>query len=66
MHGNVILVRLEGEVELPPVIEDVDSDEKVSRPLLVLSKERVEVVGRLIKKCKDGIRPERHEKKKND
>jgi hypothetical protein len=45
VHGNIILVGLEGKVELLPVIDDIGSDEKVSRFLLVLSQERVEVVG---------------------
>jgi hypothetical protein len=40
VHGNIILV-LEGSVELVPVIDNINSDVKVSRPDLVLFKERV-------------------------
>jgi hypothetical protein len=58
VHGNIILVRLEGKVELLPIMDDIDSDEKVSRLELVLSKERVEVVGWLQEHAKIGIRPE--------
>jgi hypothetical protein len=45
VHGNIVLVRLEGNVELPPVTDDIDTDEKVGRLELVLSKERVEIIG---------------------
>jgi hypothetical protein len=51
MHGNVILV-LESKIELLPVSEDIDSDVKVSRPDLVLLKERGKVIGWLYKHAK--------------
>jgi hypothetical protein len=51
MHSNVILV-LESNIELLPVIDYIASDVKVSRPDLVLLKECVEVIGWLYKHVK--------------
>jgi hypothetical protein len=51
MHGNIILV-LESNVELLPIIDDIASDVKVSRLDLVLLKECVEVIGWLYKHVK--------------
>lgn len=48
MHGNSIIV-LESNVELLPIIEDVDSDVKVSRRDVILFEERIEVIGWLYK-----------------
>ena len=53
MHGNIILV-LESNIELLPVLDDVGSNVKVSRPDLVLLKERVKVIGWLYKHVKMG------------
>jgi hypothetical protein len=44
MHGNIILV-LESNVELLPIIDDIAPDVKVSRLDLVLLKECVKVIG---------------------
>jgi hypothetical protein len=48
MHGNIILV-MESNIELLPVIDDIDSNVKVCRPDLVLLKERGEAIGWLNK-----------------
>jgi hypothetical protein len=45
MDGNIILVCLEGSVELIPIRNNIDSDVKVSRLDFILFKERVEVIG---------------------
>lgn len=45
VHRNIILVRLESNVELSPVIDDIASDVKVGRLDLVLSKECVKIIG---------------------
>ena len=54
MYGNIILVCLESNIELLPIIDNVPSDEKVSRPDLVLLKKCVEVIGWLYKYGKIG------------
>lgn len=51
MHGNIILV-LESNVELLPIIDDIASDVKVSRLDLVLLQECVKVIGWLYKHVK--------------
>lgn len=62
MHGNIILV-LESNVELLPVVDDIGSDVKVSRPNLVLLEECVKVIGWLYKQVKMGIRTQTRHKK---
>ena len=54
MDGNIILVCLESNIELLPIIDDMPSDEKVSRPDSVLLKKCVEVIGWLYKHGKIG------------
>jgi hypothetical protein len=51
MHGNIILV-LESNVELLPIIDDIASDVKVSRLDLVLLKECGKGIGWLYKHVK--------------
>jgi hypothetical protein len=54
MHGDIILVCLESNIELLPISDDIGSDEKVSRPDIVLFEERVKVIGWLCKHAKMG------------
>jgi hypothetical protein len=53
MHCNIILV-LESNIELIPVLDDIDSNVKVSRPDLVLLKECVKAIGWLYEHVKMG------------
>lgn len=45
MHGNIILVCLICNIELVPIIDDIDTDEEVGRLDLILLKKSVEVTG---------------------
>lgn len=65
MHGNIILV-LESNVELLPVVDDIDSDVKVSRPDLVLLKKCVKVIGWLYKQLRMGVRTQTRHKKEQE
>lgn len=56
VHGNIILVCLEGHIEFIRIRDDVDSDVKVSCPDVILVKEFVEAIGWLYKHVKTGIR----------
>ena len=44
MHCDVILVGLEGRVELVPIVENIRPDKEVGRLDLILSKERIEAI----------------------
>jgi hypothetical protein len=44
VHRNIILIGLEGRIELVPIVEDVRPDKEVGRPDLILSKECIEAI----------------------
>jgi hypothetical protein len=64
MNGNIILVCLEGDIELLPIHEDVRSDVKMSCRDFILMKECVEVIGWLCKHVK--ISNQNSDEEKND
>ena len=67
MHGEIILVCLEGHEELVRIRDDIHSDVKMSCPDAILVKKFVQVIGWLYKHMRMGIKtPSKAQRNGND